>query len=83
MSRSYKKNLVIKDHPKGAKKDNNKRFRRKVKSKLKGISDDTLLPLDKSEVMNDYDVSDYKFIIDKNKPYSNKILKGKNKRLNK
>ena len=59
MSRSRKKVSSIVDHPKDAKKINNRKFRRRSKT---AIVTDKELPIKNSEVMNDYDVSDYKFL---------------------
>lgn len=60
MSRSYKKNKIVKDKPTRGKRIGNKLFRRK--SKLDVKSDKEILLIDKSEVINDYDVSDYRMI---------------------
>lgn len=60
MSRSYKKD-ILKDKDRFSQKLGNRLFRRKSKSKLKLLDEDKL-PHSKSEVVNDYNVSDYKFI---------------------
>lgn len=73
MSRSVKKKPIIKDKPTSGKRLGNKMFRRKSKQKVKNITDDTILPKDKSEVINDYDVSDFKFSV--NKKNCNKVNK--------
>ena len=81
MSRSYKKKPIIKDKPTSGKRLGNKKFRRKTKqlTKKKDVDFEEVLFLeDKSEVINDYDVSDYKF--DVNWINSRKV-KGKKKRL--
>lgn len=77
MSRSYKKIPIIKDKPTEGKKQGNKSFRRKSKIKIKDERYDEL-PYDKSEVINDYDVSDYWF-------FANEVteIKRKDKKLNK
>lgn len=59
MSRSVKKIGIYKDKPTFGKKLGNKKFRRKTKQKIKNSEEE--LPIDKSEVINDYDVCDYKF----------------------
>ncbi len=97
MSRSFKKNKVVKDKPTFGKKLGNKKFRRKTKSLAKTIKlpkckgkncdhsncdyeDTWLFPEDKSEVINDYDVSDYKIFLNE---INSTLLKGKDKKLNK
>lgn len=62
MSRSYKKQPVLKDKNKGMQKIGNRKFRRKSKQKNKLNDPDAILPIDKSEVINDYDVTDWKII---------------------
>lgn len=74
MSRSYKKESIIKDKPTWGKNTGNKMFRRKSKEKTKLLLEDEL-PHDKSEVINDYSVSDYWFFAWGNE------LKGKLKKL--
>jgi hypothetical protein len=59
MSRSRKKHPIVKDHPKDAKKINNRKFRRKSKV---AVTKDKEPPLKNSEVMNDYDVTDWVFV---------------------
>jgi len=102
MSRSYKKNKVIKDSPTSGKRTGNKKFRRKTKSLSKQLiklepckgescdhsncdyEDPWMFPESKSEVINDYDVCDFKFFLEYFKKWgivSNKKLKGKNKKL--
>lgn len=56
MSRSRKKHATIKDHPKNAKKEANRKFRSRSKQAIKSGKEP---PLKSSEVMNDYDVCDY------------------------
>lgn len=73
MSRSVKKKPIIKDKPTSGKRIGSKKFRRKSKQKVKRIDEDTILPEDKSEVINDYDVSDFKFHV--NKKNCNKVNK--------
>lgn len=87
MSRSFKKNSIIKDMNKSAKVLGNKLMRKKLSKNINFEEDDLILPIDKSEVVNDYDVTDYKFFIDQKtdehyiehglKP----LRKGKNKKL--
>lgn len=74
MSRSYKKNKIIKDKTTEGKSLGNKIFRRKSKQKVKLLLEDEL-PHNKSEVINDYNVSDYWFFAWGNE------LKGKLKKL--
>ena len=97
MSRSYKKQSIIKDKPASGKRLGNKKFRRKTKQKAKtiksidwdSIEDPMLFPEDKSEVINDYDVCDWKSTItDKTDNYYIKLglkplRKGKKKKINK
>ena len=59
MSRSVRK-PVIKDKNKFSQKQGNKTFRGKTKQFIK-MGKFEELPLDKSEIVNDYDVSDYKW----------------------
>lgn len=77
MSRSYKKQPVIKDKPTDGKRAGNKSFRRKEKQAMANLEEDKL-PQSKSEVVNDYEVCDYK-TMDASK-YNGK---GKKKRINK
>lgn len=65
MSRSYKKNKIVKDGGKSGKQVANRKFRKKVKNKLQNhiITEDTILPINKSEVINDYDVCDWKLFL--------------------
>lgn len=81
MSRSYKKEPVIKDKNKKAQKQGSRNLRQKTKQKLKTkpFDEDLMIPITKSEVINDYNVSDYKWR-DEDGKYSSK---GKNKRTNK
>lgn len=65
MSRSYKKKAIIKDSGLGFKTLGNRKFRRKSKQKVKLNDPDSVLPVDKSEVVNDYDVCDWKFEVTK------------------
>lgn len=78
MSRSFNKNKIIKDKSRHSKNSGktigNKMFRRKSKEKTKLLLEDEL-PHDKSEVINDYNVSDYWFFAWGNE------LKGKLKKL--
>lgn len=62
MSRSVKKTGVYKDKATSGKRIGNKIFRRTSKQKVKrSIHDeDILLPEDKSELINDYDVVDWR-----------------------
>lgn len=60
MSRSFKKFKIYRDHDRYYFKLANRIIRRITKSKLK-TEEDPLLPIKKSEVVNDYDVSDYSF----------------------
>lgn len=78
MSRSYKKKNIIKDKSRFAQKSGNRSMRRKIKQKAKKADEDTMFPEDKSEVINDYDVSDFK-ILDADKY----VGKGKRKRVTK
>ncbi len=87
MSNSFKKHKVIKDksNSKG-KKIGSRKFRRNVKNNLQVhiISEDTIFPKDKSEVINDYDVCDYKIYLEQKgfwKGYVSYFLKGKLKKL--
>lgn len=61
MSRSIKK-PIIKDKNQYSQKLGNRKMRTKTKILLKMRGEDAALPIDKSELVNDYDVSDYKFI---------------------
>lgn len=79
MSRSYKKKAIIKDSGLGFKALGNRKLRRKSKQvttlmKCTGkdcdhstcdYEDPFLLPYDKSEVVNDYNVCDWKFEVTK------------------
>lgn len=78
MSRSYKKKKVLKDKSRSHQKLGNRIIRRRNKSKLRNVDEDTMFEEDKSEVVNDYNVTDWKFFIDDDDTYS---LKGKDKRL--
>jgi len=82
MSRSYKKNAIVKDSDKSAKKQANKKLRSKNKHKLKDVdednADDVILHDDLSEVENDYNVSDWK-ITNAEESHG----KGKSKKINK
>lgn len=81
MSRSYKKERVVKDKSRSHQKQGSQSMRRTTKQKLKTRSheDDLLLPIDKSEVINDYNITDWKFRDDKKKWFG----KGKDKKINK
>lgn len=59
MSRSYKKNQIYKDYNKGSKKLSHRKFRRKSKQIL---DEEDKLSFKQSEVMNPYDISDWKII---------------------
>jgi hypothetical protein len=59
MSRSRKRHAIVKDHPKDAKKINNRLFRAKTKQAIKEGKEP---PLKNSEVMQDYNVSDWVFV---------------------
>lgn len=61
MSRSFKKHKIYKDYNGGSKKLNHRIFRRVTKHRLNGNRE---LPTKMSEVMNSYDISDYKFFCD-------------------
>lgn len=65
MSRSVKKKAIIKDNSSGFKEIGNRKFRRKSKQKTKLNDPDVILPIDKSEVINDYSVCDWKFHVTK------------------
>lgn len=88
MSRSYKKKSIIKNKPTFGKKLGNRKFRRKSKAKLKSGKTEEL-PLKKREIINDYDVCDWKFLItqktdDLYVKFGHKPLrKGKKKKINK
>jgi len=58
MSRSYKKNGVLKHKDGYYQKLGNKIFRQKSKT---GIREDTELPYNKSEVVEDWNVSDWRY----------------------
>lgn len=60
MARSYKKNKIYRDHNRFFFKLANRIIRHISKQKLK-TEEDPILPIRKSEVINDYDVSDYSF----------------------
>ena len=76
MSRSYKKQNIVKDKNRNAQKQGSKVLRSLTKSKIKSLPlDDIILPEDKSEVVNDYNVTDWK--------HKNKKGKGKKNKLNK
>lgn len=62
MSRSWKKVSVVKDQNTYAKRMGNKLFRAKTKDSL---SKNQELPYDKSEVVDDWDIVDYKQYISK------------------
>jgi len=70
MSRSKKKPIIT-DVTKGKKKISHKKFRRKVKQDIQSDKLDEL-PLNEKEITNQYDVCDYKYIIDKENKYYNK-----------
>ncbi len=61
MSRSYKKNAIIKDKNKLSQKLGNRKLRRKGKR----IESEETMPSKKNEVINQYDVSDWKFVYKK------------------
>jgi len=65
MSRSYKKKAIIKDSGLGFKALGNRKLRRKSRQKVKLNDPDSVLPIDKSEVVNDYNVCDWKFEVTK------------------
>ena len=76
MSRYYKKQNIVKDKNRNAQKQGSKVLRSLTKSKIKSLPlDDIILPEDKSEVVNDYNVTDWK--------HKNKKGKGKKNKLNK
>lgn len=58
MSRSFKKYRIYRDHNRYFFKLANRIMRHITKQKLK-TEEDPLLPISKSEVVNDYNVSDY------------------------
>lgn len=64
MSRSKKKVGIYKSKATFGKKWGNRKFRRKSKQKAKKPDEDTMFPEDKSEVINDYDVCDWKWFTD-------------------
>lgn len=76
MSRSYKKHPIIKDKDKDFQKIGNRKFRRKSKQKNKLSDPDAILPIDKSEVINDYDVTDW-LIIDADEFLNKRKKRGK------
>lgn len=63
MSRSYKKRPVIKDK---GRKDYNKIFRRKERQRLK---EGKQLPIKTRELVNDWDVCDWKFHGEEHMPW--------------
>lgn len=63
MSRSRKKISVVKDQNTYAKRLGNKLFRAKVKD---SVSKGKELPYDKSEVVNDWDIVDWKTYTNRN-----------------
>ena len=62
MARSYKKQVVVKDNSTYFKTLGDKRMRRKTKHAILKELDP---PIDKSEVMQDYDVTDWRWHISK------------------
>ncbi len=66
MSRSYKKIGIVKDHNKGSKQISKQKIRNAVNQKLRDINldNDVVLPIER-EVVNSYDVCDYKWFSDK------------------
>ena len=72
MSRSYKKNAIVKDYNRGAKKDSHRKFRKKSKQKIHQQQFEEL-PQYQKEVMNQYDVSDYKFIASEEDEFHDKF----------
>jgi len=70
MSRSKKKPIIT-DVTKEKKKISHKKFRRKVKQDIQADKLDEL-PLNEREITNQYDVCDYKYIIDKENKFYNK-----------
>ena len=72
MSRSYKKVAIIKDNNSFSKKLANKKFRRKSKN-IDLEKNSEKLPIKSNEVINQYDVCDYKFRANKNDDYYNKF----------
>jgi hypothetical protein len=61
MSRSYKKQAIVKDRNKGMKSISKRKIRRKTKQRLHSSEDDILIPNERS-LTNQYDVCDWKFI---------------------
>ena len=66
MSRSKKKEPIIKDHPKNAKEMSKRKIRHKVKQILNKEESDELIPNER-QLTNQYDISDWKFIDKENK----------------
>ena len=62
MSRSYKKQAIVKDKNKFAQKQGNKKLRRRGKR----IESEESMPKKKNEVVNQYDVTDWKIMEDVN-----------------
>lgn len=88
MSRSYKHKNILKDTNKGSKLIGSRKMRRKTKSKLSPrtiIDDELILPEDKSEVINDYDVCDWKIYFDElSEDIRKQVIKGRKiKKINK
>lgn len=88
MSRSYKNKNIVKDSNPGSKSIGSRKLRRKTKSKLRinTVEDEELiLPEDKSEIMNDYDVSDWSIHFDRlSEEFRKQVIKGKKiKKINK
>ncbi len=76
MSRSYKKKNIVKDKDRGSQKVASKAVRRITKGKLKVANpEEEILPEKPSEVIDSYDVTDWKFTDAKGR--------GKNKKVNK
>lgn len=70
MSRSYKKKSILKDNG-GMKKHSHAKFRRKSKQKIQEQDFDSL-PNYQREVVNQYDVCDWKFIYEQEDDYYEK-----------
>lgn len=60
MSRSFKHIRVIKDKSKFYQTLGDRIMRRIVKSKLKDITEDMILPTKKNEIVNQYNITDWK-----------------------
>ncbi len=81
MSRSYKKQRITKDMDKFNKKLGNKKLRRITKQLIKS-GDSEAVPNKKREVIQDYNVTDWKIFWDLlKKEYRTDKIKGKYKRL--